>query len=65
MTITGRIVKTFSETVTTSGNRFAGLRWDGRDEFGGRLGRGIYLYKLRVTSPGGQKKEVLEKMVIF
>ena len=65
MTITGRVVKSFSQKVTTTGNRFAGLDWDGRDDFGQVLGRGVYLYRLRVTDHKGLKKEVLEKLVIF
>lgn len=65
MTITGRQVKSFSQKVLTAGNRFAGMDWDGRDEYGQRLGRGVYLYRLRVTDHKGLKKEVLEKLVIF
>ncbi len=65
MTMTGRIIKTFSETITTSGNRYAGFQWDGRDEFGDRPGKGVYIYKLSVKAPGGLKKEKIEKLVIF
>jgi hypothetical protein len=65
MTITGRVVKTFSQNIVTAGNRYVGFDWDGKDEFGDRLGRGIYLYRLRITDPKGLKKEVLEKLVIF
>jgi hypothetical protein len=65
MTITGRVVKTFSGQVTTPGNRFAGFDWDGRDEFGDRLGRGVYIYQLQVTDPKGKKARVLEKLFIF
>ncbi len=65
MTITGRVVRTFSQTILTEGNRSASLEWDGRDEFGDRLGRGVYLYKLRVSAPGNTKKEVIGKLVIL
>ena len=65
MTITGRTVKTFSRTITTEGNRSAEMQWDGKDEFGEKLGRGVYLYKLRVTAPDKKKKEVIEKLVIL
>ena len=65
MTITGRTVKTFSRTITTDGNRSAEIQWDGKDDYGDRLGRGVYLYKLRVVTPDKKKKEVIEKLVIL
>ena len=65
MTITGRVIKTISQLVTTDGNRSAGIQWDGRDEYGDRPGRGIYIYKLRVIAPDKKKKEVTEKLVIL
>jgi hypothetical protein len=65
MTITGRTVKSFSRIITTEGNRSAEIQWDGKDDFGDKLGRGIYLYKLRVIAPDKKKKEVIEKLVIL
>ncbi|HEV7781539.1 MAG TPA: type IX secretion system sortase PorU, partial [Chitinophagaceae bacterium] len=65
MTITGRTVKSFSRMITTEGNRSAEIEWDGKDDYGDRLGRGVYLYKLRVVSPDKKKKEVIEKLVIL
>jgi hypothetical protein len=65
MTITGRIVKSFSQPVITDGNRSASIEWDGRDDHGDRLGRGVYLYRLRVIAGDGKKKEVIEKLVIL
>ncbi|MGQ0740114.1 MAG: type IX secretion system sortase PorU [Bacteroidota bacterium] len=65
MTISGRVVKSISRTVLTEGNRSDNIEWDGRDDYGDKLGRGVYLYRLRVTGPERKKKEVLEKLVIF
>lgn len=65
MTITGKTVKTFSRVITTEGNRSDEMQWDGKDEFGDKLGRGIYIYKLRVTAPDKKKKEVIGKLVIL
>ncbi len=65
MTITGRTVKTFSRTITTDGNRSVEIEWDGKDEHGDKLGRGVYLYKLRVVAPDKKKKEIIEKLVIL
>jgi hypothetical protein len=65
MTITGRTIKTFSRTIITDGNRSAELEWDGRDDYGDKVARGVYLYKLRVISPDKKKKEVIERLVIL
>ena len=65
MTITGRIIKTITQTILSDGNRSADIEWDGKDEYGNRPGRGVYLYRLRVIAAGLKKKEVIEKLVIL
>ncbi len=65
MTITGRTVKSISRVITTDGNRSVEIEWDGKDDYGDKLGRGVYLYKLRVVSPDKKKKEVIERLVIL
>lgn len=64
MTITGRTIKSITQTIFSDGNRSADIEWDGKDDFGSKLGRGVYLYKLRVIA-GKEKKEVIEKLVIL
>jgi hypothetical protein len=64
-TLTGRVIKMIQKTINTPGNRSNELEWDGRDEYGDKVGRGVYLYKLSVTAPGKLKKEKIEKLVIF
>ena len=63
-TMSGRLIKTLKSTINTPGNRSSELEWDARDEFGDKLGRGVYFYKLRVVS-GEHHKEVIEKLFIF
>jgi len=65
MTITGRVVRTIHQTITTEGNRSAEIEWDGKDEYGDKLGRGVYLYILSITTGDKKKKEVIEKLVIL
>ena len=65
MTITGRVVKTLKQTIISEGNRSADFEWDGRDEYGDRCARGVYIYSLRVNSPGKKKKDVTGKLVIL
>lgn len=64
-TISGRIIKMLKKTINTPGNRSSELEWDGKDDFGDKIGRGVYLYKLSVTAPGKLRKEKIEKLVIF
>ncbi len=70
-TVTGKLVKTLqgnSSTGNKGGNAslFRGLPWNGRDDFGDKIGKGVYVYKLTVKSTGTNKKVVkFEKLVIL
>ncbi len=72
-TVSGRLIKTLEERIFSTGFRLGGencLRWDGRDDFGDPLARGVYLYKVKVRSANtgdisleGESK--FEKLVIL
>lgn len=64
-TITGKVVKTINETLQCDGFRATGIQWDGRDEFGDKLARGTYVYKLSVRTPDGSTASKTEKLVIL
>ena len=63
--LTGRVIKTIQKTINTIGNRSIELEWDGRDEFGDKVGRGVYFYQLKVQYYGLKPKTVIEKLVVF
>lgn len=66
ITITGKIVKTINQTITTEGFLSREIIWDGKDDFGDKLGKGTYIYKLTVNSTITNKKtEKIEKLVIL
>ena len=66
MTITGKIVKTINQIVNTEGFLSREIIWDGRDDFGDKIGKGVYVYKLTVKSTFTNKKtEKFEKLVIL
>lgn len=66
MTITGKIVWSKNQTVTTEGFLSREITWDGRDDFGDKIGKGVYLYKLTVKSNISNKQsEKFEKLVIL
>ncbi len=64
-TISGKVVKTFSRTINNEGFRFDGIEWDGKDEFGDKLARGVYIYKVSVTDGSNKKADKIEKLVIL
>jgi flagellar hook assembly protein FlgD len=64
-TLSGKVIKTLKKTINSPGNRSSDLEWDGRDEYGDKIARGVYLYRLTVSAPGKLKKERIEKLVIF
>ncbi|MEI8203808.1 MAG: type IX secretion system sortase PorU [Bacteroidota bacterium] len=64
-TISGKLIKTIQTMVATDGYRNEPIVWDGKDDFGDNIGRGVYLYKLRVKKDDGKYAEKLEKLVIL
>ena len=65
-TITGKVVKTINQVVNTDGFLSREITWDGKDDFGDRIGKGVYIYKLTVKSSITNKKsEKIEKLVIL
>lgn len=64
-TVTGKIVKTIQKTVECEGTIPGSIDWDGKDDYGSRLGRGVYIYKLAILNPDNKKAEKIEKLVIL
>ncbi len=64
-TVSGKVVKTVHTEMVTKGFRSEGLPWDGRDDFGNKIGRGVYFYKLSVRTSTGEKAEKIEKLLIL
>lgn len=64
-TISGKLVKSLNATQVSNGYRSESIDWDGLDDFGDRIGRGVYMYRLRVKTPDGKSAEKIEKLVIL
>ncbi|RTY86597.1 type IX secretion system sortase PorU [Flavobacterium sp. GT3R68] len=66
MTITGKVVWSKNQIITTDGFLSREITWDGKDDFGDKIGKGVYVYKLTVKSTLTNKKtEKFEKLVIL
>ncbi len=67
-TVTGKIVKSLRTNMPLRNqSSYEGvLMWDGRDDFGKKIGKGTYLYKISVKSPLLNKTVTkIEKLVIL
>ena len=65
-TVTGKVVWTQNKTINTDGYLSRDIVWDGRDDFGDRIGKGVYVYKITVKSTlTNQRVEKFEKLVIL
>ncbi len=69
-TVSGKLVKTINgqtsggSKITSSLSR--NISWDGKDDFGDKIGKGVYVYKLTVQSPTRNTRvEKFEKLVIL
>src|SRR5699024_1348344 len=66
LTVTGKIVWSTNQLITTDGFLSREITWDGRDDFGDRIGKGVYIYKISVKSTlTNQRIEKFEKLVIL
>jgi hypothetical protein len=64
-TVSGKLVKTLETSVNTAGFKPDPVYWDGLDDYGDRIGRGVYIYRLRVRTADGEVAEKYEKLVIL
>ena len=69
-TVSGKLVKILNGQTGVSGKSTSSLSrdvvWDGRDDFGDKIGKGTYIYKLKVKSNRLNKQvEKIQKLVIL
>jgi hypothetical protein len=69
-TVSGKLVRTLngqtSSGIYNTSSLSRDIVWDGRDDFGDKIGKGVYIYKLTVRSSLLNKTvEKIEKLVIL
>ena len=64
-TVSGKLVKSIDQNVNTDGYRINGIYWNGKDDFGDDLGKGVYVYKLKVITNDGRTAEKFQKLVLL
>lgn len=72
-TVSGKLVRTINGQTSAdeccgsgSSSLSRSIVWDGRDDFGDKIGKGVYVYKLKVKSSRLNKQvEKIQKLVIL
>ena len=64
------MLKTIDTEIMTDGFRVKDIEWDGRDDFGDKLGKGVYIYKVKVGAANSNgdtitSNSAFEKLVIL
>ena len=63
--VSGKLVKNIVEFVHSEGFRVNNIPWDGLDDYGDAIGKGVYVYKLTVRDSEGQSAHKFEKLVVL
>ena len=64
-TISGKLIKTIETNILTDGFRSTPINWNGKDDFNDQIGKGVYIYKLKVRTEDGQSATEFQKLVIL
>ena len=63
--VSGKLIKTIQEDVVATGYRIDDLRWDGLDDYGDKIGKGVYVYKVHVKDQMGNSADQFQKLVVL
>lgn len=66
-TVSGKLVKTINQLVVSEGNRVQSkVTWDGLDDYGDKIGKGVYVYRVKIRSQlDNSTADKYEKLVIL
>ena len=64
-TVSGKLIKTIDTIINADSFRSEAIPWNGLDDFGDKIGRGVYIYRILVKAEDRQKAEKIEKLVIL
>jgi len=61
----GRSVRVIREQANSAGYALPDIPWDGCDENGGRVARGLYLWRVEAVTTGGEKSSATGRIIIL
>ncbi|WP_282071746.1 type IX secretion system sortase PorU [Polaribacter atrinae] len=65
-TVSGKLVKTINQNIPNAETLVRSVSWNGLDDFGNKIGKGVYVYKLKVkATTSNLVSEKYEKLVIL
>ena len=64
-TVSGKLIKTIEQFVRTEGFTSESIHWDGLDDFGDKIGKGVYIYRLKAIDSTGGRADKFEKLVVL
>ncbi|QXP64495.1 type IX secretion system sortase PorU [Polaribacter sp. HaHaR_3_91] len=65
-TVSGKLVKTINQNIPNAETLVRSVSWNGLDDFGNKIGKGVYVYKLKVKATSSNLiSEKYEKLVIL
>jgi hypothetical protein len=63
--VSGKIVKSITQTIPNSQTHCSDLTWDGKDDYGDKLARGVYLYTMKLKAEDGSEISKNQKLYII
>jgi len=64
-TVSGKVIKTITKNINSSGYRVDDITWDGLDDYGDKIGRGVYIYRISLKDDSGKKVSQYQKLVVL
>lgn len=63
--VSGKIIKTIIKNINSVGYRVDDIAWDGLDDFGDKIGKGVYIYRITIKDDNGKKVSQYQKLVVL
>jgi hypothetical protein len=61
--LSGKLVKHIEDDFLSYSSRVNHIHWDGTDDHGSKISKGMYIYRLQLTDENGDKKSKTAKLV--
>ena len=65
MSVAGKVIKNITQDISNAPAHSQSINWDGRDDYGDPIGKGVYLYTLSVKAEDGSTESKTEKLYII